>query len=74
MILLLAPVASYVALFFSSTATWLVIYARQRAGTDPPTAVMSIVLCGPPLVTFLAMIGWALHVHFRNEPSRRSVR
>ena len=71
MILLLAPVATYVAFFVGCSAVFLLYNAILRLDQSYRTAVASTLLIGPPATVFVAMLWWAVRSRGRNEQSGR---
>ena len=60
MILLLAPVAAYVAFFVGCSAVYLLYNAILLLDQSLRTEVADTILTGPPVATAFAMIWWAM--------------
>lgn len=69
MILLLAPVAAYLAFFAGCSALYLLYNAILKLEPTNRTVVARTLLIGPPVAAFVAMLWWAMRTHRRNQQS-----
>ena len=70
LICLLMPPATRVAAFLGESTALLLLYAVP-SDSSPSVALVAAIVNGPPAVTAIAMIGWAIHVYDRNRQVQR---